>query len=102
MARNNLRTRRQRPALPSPAALVEFLQSHPEPLGTREIARAFGLGAAEQPALRAMLRRVERSGEADRRRGRFAGGTPLPELATVERFGSDGDGYPLVRLADAA
>src|SRR4051794_17366241 len=84
--------------LPSPEALLEFLRANPEALGTREIARAFGLGSSDQPALRAMLRAVARSGElvrgGDRR---FAAGASLPEMMPVERSGSDADGFPLVR-----
>ena len=84
--------------LPSPEALLEFLNDHPEALGTREIARAFGIGAADQPALRAMLRNISRSGEAVRGGDRrFAAGAPLPEMVQVERQGSDADGFPLVR-----
>src|SRR5690242_20181311 len=84
--------------LPSPEALLEFLRHNPEALGTREIARAFGLGSSDQPALRAMLRAITRSGElvrgGDRR---FAAGASLPETMPVERSGSDADGFPLVR-----
>ena len=91
-------TRNPHPALPSPEALVEFLRDNPGALGTREIARAFGLGPAEQPALRDMLRRVGRSGElvrgADRK---FEAGPEFPEIMPVERFGSDADGAPLAR-----
>ena len=36
--------------LPSPEALIQFLRDNPAAAGVREIARAFGLGAAEQPA----------------------------------------------------
>src|SRR5215472_3793504 len=83
--------------LPSPAALIEFLRDNPDAIGTREIARAFGVGADERPALRAMLRNISRSGElvrgGDRR---FAAGTSLPEMMQVERAGSDADGFPLV------
>ncbi len=79
-------------------ALTEFLRDHPGALGTREIARAFGLGPAEQPALRDMLRRVERSGELVRAGNRkFVAGAQLPEIMPVERFGSDVDGFPLAR-----
>ena len=85
-------------ALPSPEALLEFLRDNPEALGTREIGRAFGLSSSDQPALRAMLRAVARSGElvrgGDRR---FAAGASLPETMPVERHGSDADGFPLVR-----
>ncbi|TMJ62522.1 MAG: RNB domain-containing ribonuclease [Alphaproteobacteria bacterium] len=84
--------------MPSPEALLEFLRDNPEAIGTREIARAFGLGSSDQPALRAMLRAVTRSGElvrgGDRR---FAAGAALPEMMAVERAGSDADGFPLVR-----
>ena len=84
--------------LPSPAALVEFLRNNPDAIGTREIARAFGVGAGERAALRAMLRNISRSGElvrgGDRR---FAAGTSLPEMMQVERAGSDAEGFPLAR-----
>jgi ribonuclease R len=90
-----------RPALPSPAALIEFLRANPDAIGVREIARAFRLGAAEQPALRAMLRNIEGSGELVRGAGRkFAAGAALPEMLRVERFASDADGFPLVRPVD--
>jgi ribonuclease R len=84
--------------LPSPEALLEFLRDNPEAAGTREIARAFGLGPSDQRGLRAMLRNISRSGElvrgGDRR---FAAGEPLPEMMQVERAGIDADGFPLVR-----
>jgi ribonuclease R len=86
------------PGLPSPEALLEFLRDNPEAVGSRKIGRAFGLGSADQPALRAMLRAISRSGElvrgGDRR---FAAGAPLPETMPVQRAGSDADGFPLVR-----
>jgi ribonuclease R len=89
--------------LPSPAALIEFLRDHPGTVGAREIARAFNLRPADLPALRDMLRRIERSGELVRGGDlKFAADAPLPEILPVERFGSDGDGFPLARpLASA-
>ena len=96
MARRSGRT--ARPGLPSAEALIQFLRDNPGALGVREIARAFRLGAAEQPALRDMLRRIERSGELERAGNRkFAAGAALPEIMPVERFGSDADGFPLAR-----
>ena len=86
------------PGLPSPEALLEFLRDNPEAVGSREIGRAFGLGSADQPALRAMLRAISRSGELVRGDDRrFAAGAPLPEMMPVQRAGSDADGFPLVR-----
>ena len=99
MARRTGRdARNPRSALPSYTALVEFLRANPGALGAREIARAFGLGPADQPALRGMLRAIERSGEVVRGGDRkFAAGAALPEVTQVERSGSDPDGFPLVR-----
>src|SRR5690348_16379540 len=86
------------PGLPSPEALLKFLRDNPEAMGTREIGRAFGLGSADQPALRAMLRAISRSGELVRGDDRrFAAGASPPETMPVERHGSDADGFPLVR-----
>ncbi len=113
MARRSRHTARPRPGLPTPEALIEFLRANPGALGVREIARAFRLGAAEQPALRDMLRRVERAGELERPTGQARGlkahgnrkfvagaGAALPEIMPVERFGSDADGFPLARPVD--
>ena len=36
-------------------------------------------------------------GGARRRTGKFAAGAPLPEIAPIERAGSDADGFPLAR-----
>jgi ribonuclease R len=98
VARRNGHTHRPRPGLPSAEALIGFLRDNPGALGVREIARAFRLGAAEQPALRDLLRRIERSGELGRAGNRkFVAGAALPEIMPVERFGSDVDGFPLAR-----
>jgi ribonuclease R len=98
LARRSAPTRNPRPGLPSPEALIAFLRDHPGALGVREIVRAFGLGAAEQPAVRDMLRRIEGSGELERAGNRkFVAGRGLPEIMPVERFGSDADGFPLAR-----
>src|ERR1700686_2074124 len=84
--------------LPSPEAGRESLPDTREAIGAREMPRAFALSAADQPALRAMLRTISRSGElvrgGDRR---FAAGDRLPEMMPVERAGSDADGFPLAR-----
>jgi ribonuclease R len=101
VARRSGHTARPRPGLPTPEALVEFLRANPGALGTREIARAFRVGAAEQPALRDLLRKIERTGELARGGDRkFAAGAALPEIMPVERFGSDADGFPLARPLD--
>src|ERR1700676_2974566 len=65
--------------LPSPAALLELLRDNPAANASREIARAFGLGPGDRPALRAMLRAIQRSGEVVRGGDRrFEPGAALP------------------------
>jgi ribonuclease R len=94
------RNKRAQPrnGLPSYTALLEFLRSNPGAVGIREIARAFGLGPAELPALRGLLRAVERSGELAQTGARkFVAGAALPDVMPVERAGSDEDGFALVR-----
>src|SRR5579885_3402742 len=90
------RPKRRPAALPSASDVAAFIRSHPAPAGAREIARAFDLGPAERPALRAMLRRIERSGAVTRTPARrLTAGQTLPEIAVIERIGSDEDGTPL-------
>jgi ribonuclease R len=94
---------RPRKGLPSYSALLEFLRANPGAIGAREIARAFGLGPAELPALRGLLRAVERSGELTLTGNRkFVVGDPLPDIMPVERAGSDEDGFALVRPLHAS
>jgi ribonuclease R len=101
MPRRSDRETRPRSGLPSYRELVAFLRANPQALTAREIARAFGLGAADGPALRGLLRAIERSGEVVRTPNRkFAAGGMLPEIAHIERAGSDADGFPLVRPVD--
>jgi len=85
-------------ALPSASEVVTFIRESPSAVGKREIARAFNLAPADRPALRDMLRQIERSGTVARAANRrLTGGTPLPEFAVVERIGADEDGLPLAR-----
>ena len=86
--------------LPSPAAILGFIGASGEPLGAREIARAFRIVPVDEPALRDLLRAIERSGRLTRAAGRkYAAAAPLPEVTPVERVGTDGEGVPLVRPA---
>jgi ribonuclease R len=78
--------------------VVEFIRESPSAVGKREIARAFGVPPADRPALRDMLRQIERSRSVTRAANRrLVGGLPIPEVTVVERFGTDEDGVPLAR-----
>ncbi len=91
------RRKRTKGALPSASEVATFIRESPSAVGKREIARAFNLAPGERPALRHMLRQIERSGAVSRAANRrLTGGTQLPELTVVERVGADPDGVPLV------
>jgi len=84
--------------MPSRDALRRFLLEAPGRVGKSEISRHFSLGAEQRPALRAMLKELEREGTVLRAGGRMVRGSgKLPEMAAVEIFGTDPDGEPLAR-----
>ncbi|MFL5265325.1 MAG: ribonuclease R [Stellaceae bacterium] len=94
-----MRSRIKVSELPSPAELLAFIRESPSAIGAREIGRAFGVAPRDRAALRNLLREIERSGAATLASNhRFAAGPPLPEIATIERFGSDEDGAALARV----
>ena len=84
--------------LPSVAELLDFIRANPTAVGTREIARAFGVTPGNRPRLREMLREIQQSGVVARAASRgFIGAGSLPEVTVIERFGSDEDGVALAR-----
>ena len=91
------RQKRASGALPSASEIIAFIRESPSAVGKREIARAFNLNPSERPALRDMLRQIERSGAVSRAANRrLTGGMQLPELTVIEGVGADSDGVPLV------
>jgi ribonuclease R len=97
------RLRRAKGAIPTAREVAAFIRESPAAVGKREIARAFDLSPADQPALRDMLREIERSGAVARAPNRrLVGAGAFPELTVVERTGADADGVPLVSPVDWA
>jgi len=85
-------------SLPTREALRQFLREAPGRVGKSEISRHFGLTAEQRPALRALLKDLEREGALQRAGGRqVREAGKLPEMAVVEVFGTDPDGDPLAR-----
>src|SRR5947199_6055038 len=81
-------TDRTSAGLPSPEALLAFLRDTPGASNVREIARAFRLPPADQPAFRAMLRTIERSGELARGGDpKFIPGAALADMLPGARGG---------------
>ena len=93
-------TRRRQPSgsLPSAAELRAFIADAGGRLGKGDIARAFHLAPDQKPALRALLRDLEREGAVVRAGGRAVrDAATLPERCVVEITGTDRDGDPLAR-----
>jgi ribonuclease R len=88
----NKQTRRI-PSLPSKADILAFIGRQPGKVGTREIARAFGLKNAMRAELKRMLRELADDGTVEKRRKKLhhAGTLPSTLLADVTARDSDGE-----------
>ncbi|MGF1639773.1 MAG: ribonuclease R [Rhodospirillales bacterium] len=78
---------------PSREQIVEYVNSSPQRIGKREIARAFRLDAEQKLSLKRVLKELEAEGAIERgRRRRYHEPGTLPSVAVVEITGIDGDG----------
>ena len=82
-----------KPSFPSKDDLLAFIGKAPGKIGTREIARAFGLKNAERATLKRMLRELADGGLVERRRKKLhhAGTLPHVVLADITTRDSDGE-----------
>ncbi|HZT25612.1 MAG TPA: ribonuclease R [Pseudolabrys sp.] len=80
-------------SLPSKADLLAFIGERPGKVGTREIARAFGLKNAMRAELKRMLRDLADEGAVEKRRKKLhrPGSLPSTVLADVTARDADGD-----------
>jgi ribonuclease R len=81
------------PSLPSKADILAFIGERPGKVGTREIARAFGLKNAMRAELKRLLRELSDEGAVERRHKKLhhPGTLPSTVLADVTARDSDGD-----------
>ena len=88
----NKQTKRT-PSLPSKADILAFIGKQPGKVGTREIARAFGLKNAMRAELKRMLRDLADDGAVEKRGKKLhhAGTLPSTVLADVTARDTDGD-----------
>ena len=80
------------PHLPSKEELLAFIATQSGKIGTREIARAFGLKNAARAELRAVLRDLADEGRIERRRKKLHHAGTLPQVVLAEITGRDVDG----------
>ena len=79
-------------SLPSKADILAFIREHHGKVGTREIARAFGLKNALRAELKRMLRDLADEGSIERRRKKLHQPGSLPSTVLADVTGRDADG----------
>ena len=83
---------RQKPPFPSREDVLAFIRREPGKVGTREIARAFGLKNDDRAALKRMLRQLADEGTVERRRKKLHHAGTLPSVVMADVTGRDQDG----------
>ncbi len=78
--------------LPTREDVIAFIRAQPGQVGTREIARAFGLKNADRADLRGMLRELADEGILTKRRRQIHHAGDLPPVVLAEITGRDADG----------
>src|SRR5712692_11311126 len=81
-----------RPALPSKDDLLAFIGKQPGKVGTREIARAFGMKNADRVALKRMLRELADEGRVEHRGKKLHHPGTLPPVVLADITARDADG----------
>jgi ribonuclease R len=81
-----------KPSFPSKEALLAFIGKAPGKIGTREIARAFGLKNADRAALKRMLRELADDGLVERRRKKLHHPGTLHHVVLADITARDSDG----------
>jgi ribonuclease R len=77
---------------PSRDAIVAFIRAHPGKVGTREIAREFGLKNADRVELKRILRELADDGTIAKRRRKMHEPAALPPTVIADITGRDPDG----------
>ena len=77
---------------PTRDAIVAFIRAHPGKVGTREIAREFGLKNADRAELKQILRELADEGTIAKRGKKISEPAALPATVMVDITGRDSDG----------
>jgi ribonuclease R len=85
-------SRNARTKFPTQDEIVTFIRTQPRDVGTREIARAFGLKNADRAELRRMLRTLADDGVVARGNKKKLHAGHLPDIVEADIIGRDGDG----------
>ncbi|MGZ5896619.1 MAG: ribonuclease R [Xanthobacteraceae bacterium] len=80
------------PQIPSKDALLAFIRDQAGDVGTREVARAFGLKNADRAVLKGMIRELADEGLIERHRKKLHRPGTLPDVVLSDIIGRDDDG----------
>ena len=92
MSKNPNKNPKKQPAFPSKDDVLAFIAKQPGKVGTREIARAFGLKNADRIQLKRMLRELGDEGKVESRRKKLHHAGALPSVTLADITGRDTDG----------
>src|SRR5881227_3016794 len=84
--------KRRDSGFPARDAIVAFIKANPGKLGTREIAREFGLKNADRAELKRMLRELADDGVVKKKRHTISEPDSLPPTLVADITGRDADG----------
>ena len=85
---------------PARDAIVAFVRAHPGEVGTREIAREFGLKNADRAELKRILRELAGEGAIEKRGKKIREPAALPATVMADITGRDSDGELIATPAE--
>ncbi|MCP4621003.1 MAG: ribonuclease R, partial [Bradyrhizobium sp.] len=85
-------SKRREQGFPGRDAILAFIRAHPGKVGTREIAREFGLKNADRVELKRMLRDLADDGSIAKKRRKMHEPAELPHTVLADITGRDSDG----------
>jgi len=85
-------SKRREQGFPGRDAVLAYIRAHPGKVGTREIAREFGLKNADRAELKRMLRDLADEGAVAKRRRKMHQPAELPPTVLADITGRDSDG----------
>jgi ribonuclease R len=85
---------------PERDAIVAFIRAHPGKIGTREIAREFGLKNADRVELKRILRELADEGAIEKRGKKISEPAALPATVMADITGRDSDGELIATPAE--
>ncbi|MBV8918515.1 ribonuclease R family protein, partial [Bradyrhizobium sp.] len=85
---------------PSTDAIVAYIRAHPGEVGTKEIARAFGLKNADRAELKRILRELADRGTISKRGKKVAETAALPTTVIADITSRDADGELIATPAE--